>query len=110
MTRVAIKAVYICHFSVLFFSDASLIKLSIKLISMSSDHLQIVADRHKRFPCKVCGRIFRSDKLARHLKTHEKKQKYPKKDLQHLQEIDDILAFISPHENTFRWRYFDDNQ
>ena len=48
---------------------------------MSSDHLQIVTDldRHKRFPCKICERIFRSDKLAGNLKTHEKKQKYPKK-------------------------------
>ena len=37
------------------------------------------SDRHKRFPCKICGRINRSDKLTQHLKTHERKHKYPMK-------------------------------
>ena len=37
------------------------------------------SDRHTRFPCRICGRVFRGDNLPRHLKTHEKKQKYPMK-------------------------------
>ena len=36
------------------------------------------ADRHKHLPCKICDRVFRSDHLPRHLKTHDKK-KYPEK-------------------------------
>ena len=51
--------------------------------------------RNVKAPCKICGRVFRSDTLARHFKTHEKKQKYPMKTCSICQKL--MISWNLPH-------------